>query len=302
MNVPGPRRPIEIGETFSQSAVEAVFETDFGYQFKGITYRRPDAGKYVILLANEGALYEDELDEADRFVYIGEGTPEKGDQEPTTANQALMDAVSDPIPTYLFSSRDGVDEYRYEGLVVVDSYRYVSDGERMVYRFEMRKLGVGQWEEITRIESDYLESTEQPSLTEDASPTFREVKSRVRDSLFPKRVKRAYDHRCAVCGKKRLTPDGRPEVEAAHIYPKWKNGADDPRNGIALCRLHHWAFDEGWFTLTDDLKVRIESRTTVDPPEAVTTFGSERIREPEHPKLRPAPVYLAAHRELHGFE
>ena len=39
--------------------------------------------------------------------------------------------------------------------------------------------------------------------------------------------------------------------------PKNKKGMDDPRNGLTLCRAHHWAFDAGLFTLTPDYRVMV---------------------------------------------
>lgn len=59
------QRRLAIGETLSQEEVEDIFGTDFGYQFKGITYRHPNDGKYVILLVNEGAIYDDEFGRGD---------------------------------------------------------------------------------------------------------------------------------------------------------------------------------------------------------------------------------------------
>ena len=44
-------------------------------------------------------------------------------------------------------------------------------------------------------------------------------------------------------------------MEAAHIVPHSANGKDDILNGLALCSLHHWAFDVGWFTLEDNFKI-----------------------------------------------
>jgi len=32
-------------------------------------------------------------------------------------------------------------------------------------------------------------------------------------------------------------------------------GSDDIRNGIALCQFHHWAFDPGWLSFTDDHEI-----------------------------------------------
>lgn len=140
------QRRLAIGETLSQEEVEDIFGTDFGYQFKGITYCHPDHGEYVILLVNEGAIYDDEFGSGDEFVYTGEGVKEKGDQVETSANKTLIDAADDPIPIYLFTSEDGVDAYEYRGLATVEDYEYVSNGSRMIYRFHMRRLEVGSWE------------------------------------------------------------------------------------------------------------------------------------------------------------
>ena len=41
------------------------------------------------------------------------------------------------------------------------------------------------------------------------------------------------------------TIDGHTAVDAAHIIPWSISHNDDPRNGLALCKLCHWSFDEG---------------------------------------------------------
>ncbi|MCA9976557.1 MAG: HNH endonuclease, partial [Anaerolineales bacterium] len=40
---------------------------------------------------------------------------------------------------------------------------------------------------------------------------------------------------------------------------KHQNGTDDPRNGLALCHTHHWAFDAGIFALSDDYAILLGS-------------------------------------------
>ena len=78
----------------------------------------------------------------------------------------------------------------------------------------------------------------------------------IRARGFRQAVIESYDCRCCVCGLKLQTPNQMAwEVEAAHIVPHSSNGKDDIWNGIALCRIHHWAFDVGWFTLTDDWRL-----------------------------------------------
>ncbi|MDD4891165.1 MAG: HNH endonuclease [Phycisphaerae bacterium] len=64
---------------------------------------------------------------------------------------------------------------------------------------------------------------------------------------FRNAVRRAYRSTCIVCGKKfPSTPFNRlPGVDAAHILPWAQYDLDVVSNGLCLCKLHHWAFDEG---------------------------------------------------------
>jgi hypothetical protein len=88
----------------------------------------------------------------------------------------------------------------------------------------------------------------------------------IRSRGFRQAVIETYDCRCCVCGLKIKSPDTLYwEVEAAHIVPHTQNGKDDIWNGVALCHLHHWAFDVGWFTLTDGYKLLISSQSKILP-------------------------------------
>jgi putative restriction endonuclease len=150
---------------------------------------------------------------------------------------------------------------------------------------------------------DHLPTTEpdsEPQLTEDEEQ-FTETRRRARDSGFIESVREAYNQTCVVCGSSREAPDGRPEVEAAHIYPKSEGGADDVRNGVALCRLHHWAFDTGWLAFTDDHEILVK-----DVPEREGYYQFKQLEGnslvlPEEGGVEPHPTYLQEHRELHGF-
>lgn len=71
-----------------------------------------------------------------------------------------------------------------------------------------------------------------------------------RSVAFRQKVYEIYRGRCAVCGSGIKTPSGMFELDAAHIVPRGKAGADDARNGLALCKTHHWAFDRGLFGVT----------------------------------------------------
>jgi len=140
----------------------------------------------------------------------------------------------------------------------------------------------------------------EPQLTE-TNAEFTEHHRRVRDTAFTEIVRDAYDEQCAVCGSSRESPTGNPEVEAAHIYPKHKGGSDDPRNGVSLCKLHHWAFDAGWFSLTDDHEILIKNASDRDGYHEFKQLEGELIQLPTEENVKPHPVFLREHRQLHGF-
>jgi len=66
-----------------------------------------------------------------------------------------------------------------------------------------------------------------------------------RNAAFRERVRLEYGGRCAISGIAILAPSGRREVESAHVVPVGERGVDDVRNGLALTRTLHWAFDRG---------------------------------------------------------
>jgi hypothetical protein len=107
--------------------------------------------------------------------------------------------------------------------------------------------------------------------------TTRESALRTRG--FRQAVIEAYSCRCAVCGLKINSPDTLSwEVEAAHIVPNRYKGRDDIFNGIAFCRIHHWAFDVGWFTLLDDYKIQTSSQLSHLPMDFGKVQGYDFLR------------------------
>lgn len=69
---------------------------------------------------------------------------------------------------------------------------------------------------------------------------------------FKRKIREVYDFRCVMCGS-RFPPtelNKNPGVDAAHILPWASFDLDEPRNGLALCKIHHWAFDEHLLTIT----------------------------------------------------
>ena len=135
-------------------------------------------------------------------------------------------------------------------------------------------------------------------------PLVREIveadqyKPAARDQGFRKVVTSAYDHRCALCGIRIVTPDGHTVVEAAHIVPWHKSKNDDIRNGMALCRLCHWGFDEGMLGVSDSYTVITSRAIGIDPnvPGLLLTLSGRGIIRPQDHDLWPAQEYLHEHR------
>src|SRR3546814_15962955 len=78
--------------------------------------------------------------------------------------------------------------------------------------------------------------------------------------------------RCAMCGGGATAPDGRSEIEAAHVIPRGMAGADDVRNGLSLCRLHHWAFDNMLLGIST-------GRMIVCPPPVAVLAGNAALAQ-----------------------
>jgi hypothetical protein len=105
----------------------------------------------------------------------------------------------------------------------------------------------------------------------------RETALRIRG--FRQAVIEVYSYKCAVCGMKITSPDSLSwEVEAAHIVPHSVMGRDDIWNGLALCHLHHWAFDVGWFTLQDQYQIHVSPQVNYLPPDFGRLGDYEFIR------------------------
>ena len=68
-----------------------------------------------------------------------------------------------------------------------------------------------------------------------------------RSTVFRSVVLDAYDNSCAVTGRSIVSPRGSHGLDAAHIIPLALKGRNDVRNGLALSKELHWAFDSGLF-------------------------------------------------------
>jgi putative restriction endonuclease len=118
-----------------------------------------------------------------------------------------------------------------------------------------------------------------------------------RSTAFRRMVVSAYDHTCAICGVRLLTAEGRTAVVAAHIIPWSVSRNDDPRNGLSLCGLHHWAFDQGLATVTEQCVVWISPDINTDDSrtEPLRNLNGLPIVQPSDATYNPSPQALTWH-------
>ncbi len=116
-----------------------------------------------------------------------------------------------------------------------------------------------------------------------------------RDARFKPAVLRAYRNCCAVCRCALKL------VDAAHIIPvSHPRSTDDVTNGLALCRLHHGAYDNGLLGVRSDYRVitntgaeqRLADLRLDMGLEAFKAGLPERITVPTHPEVCPTPDKL----------
>ncbi len=81
------------------------------------------------------------------------------------------------------------------------------------------------------------------------------IHARLGQGAFRVLVTEAYERRCAITGERTL-----PVLEAAHIKPYSETGPHLISNGLLLRSDLHILFDDGYVTVTEDLRVEVSKR------------------------------------------
>jgi putative restriction endonuclease len=151
--------------------------------------------------------------------------------------------------------------------------------------------------QVFRYSQELIENTHKQ--VKDGPYLDEAYKPMVRDHGFRRAVVRIYDHRCAFCGVRVMTAEGRTVVDAAHIIPWRVSQNDDPLNGLALCRLCHWTFDAGLMGVSNRyiLLCSSELRSSLNLPGQLVTLDGRGLLGPEEKALWPDTHSLVWHRQ-----
>lgn len=209
--------------------------------------------------------YSDQLHHnPDRTWWI-QYSPKVGSME-IAVNAGLIRAMSDKQPILILIQESSKSDpkgsqHRLLGLGYVESF----DAATNLFRIRGLEwaetaafLGLGLADDLVET-ALRLESLEQWTPFVSENRAIYQVSREKRDSAFSGIVLENYNHTCAVTGL-RFTSKRHTEAHGAHIIGKEVRGTDDPRNGIALSRSVHWAFDKGMFTISDQYEVVINPK------------------------------------------
>ena len=125
-----------------------------------------------------------------------------------------------------------------------------------------------------------------------------EIETRVRSAGFRRAIMTIYDYMCAVCELNIRASTGESVTDAAHIIPFSVSYNDDIRNGMSLCKLHHWAFDTGLISLDDNYQVIVSPSMSEQGPTGgmLTQLRDRRAWTPEDDRYYPDKGALEWHR------
>jgi putative restriction endonuclease len=295
LRVAAHQRARELGQRYDDLVPVAVLKQGFSFRGerisfgsfqKGIHRPRQMVGPAALTLMTAArvpgkkAPYEDELDTENRAIlyHYRAGAIDQSD------NRALRAAFAAQVALIYFH---GVAPGQY--MVVQPVFVTADDpGARAV----LLEVGLP----VADLQGEGIVSP--PNVRAYA---LREVRQRLHQQRFRRDVLTAYRHRCAICALRE-----RELVQAAHIVDDIEEeGIAAVVNGLALCAIHHLAYDRNLMGIDPEGVVHIARRLReeTDGPmlrEGLQGFHGAVILQPRRPQDRPDPERLALRFERFG--
>jgi len=162
----------------------------------------------------------------------------RGDDAGQAENRALRAAMEQRVPLIWFF---GVGQARYQPIFPIFLVAEERDHHQFVVDLDVvRDLAVPA----------------SPLEGQLRRYVMRETRQRLHQPVFRASVLRAYETRCAVCSLRHSEL-----LDAAHIVPdRDEGGIAAVRNGMAMCKIHHAAYDSLILGVRPDLVVEIREQ------------------------------------------
>jgi len=246
---------------------------------------------------------------ADKVTFLPDGrwiikySPREGGLN-LAVNQGLLKCMVDKEPVIVLkqlSDRTGGQgaQYRLMGLGLIDNYEAATNLFTIFHvdYATLAQVSQGADDDIfisSAIRAFALDEFK-PFVVDDVA--IYQVAKQKRDQAFKNVILDQYNFQCAVTGLKYHSAN-LIEAQAAHIIGKGEKGSDDPRNGIALSRTAHWAFDVGMFTISDQYEIVIhpKAKNVSTNKFPILEMHGRQIHLPEDENYYPHVDALAFHK------
>jgi putative restriction endonuclease len=230
------------------------------------------------IVAGRERPYEDRIDESGFITYKYRGTDSQHHE-----NVGLRRAMETQTPLIYFY---GVERGQY--IASWPAYIVGDNPARLSFT-------------VAVDEGEALATDSEPAPVVEARREYvtRLTKYRLHQAGFRERVIRAYGETCAVCRLRH-----HELLDAAHILPDTHPlGQPIVPNGLALCKLHHSAFDSHIIGIRPDLVVEVSHAVLeeIDGPMLVhglQGFHGQVIKVPRPAALKPKNEFLEERYEL----
>lgn len=252
---------------WTNDGLDAISNDDLGdFRFHGEKFRLKDINKGIwkpaVLPATLSIVttfrppgkerpYNDEMGVDGMMRYKWQGTdPEHA------ANRGLRAAMEAKVPLIWFW---GVAPGIFKPIFPV----YIVEEEFAQQQFVIATDGLQNIESTGR---DVDEVTKRYVL--------QETRRRLHQPVFRGLVMRAYGTRCAICTLRHSSL-----LDAAHIVPDAdQDGAAAVRNGLALCKIHHAAYDSGIIGISPDYKIGVREDVLHEVDGPMLEFGLKGLQ------------------------
>jgi len=270
----------------------------FGSFYSGIFRARQMRGPAALSLtttppkAARGAPYDDGLDEeTNSFIYhyrTAQGPSPRAIEAAESDNRSLRAAARLGVPLIYFH---GIAPGQYA--VVAPAFVTRDDPVRRVVELQAAMF-IGDASQLAS--GGVVESTDDLDVRRYAT---REALVRLHQQRFRTIVLHAYQGRCAICALRESAL-----LQAAHILED-----RDPRgvaavvNGIAMCAIHHLAYDRNLMGIDPDGFVHVTERLLREQDGPMLTNGLQCFHEaaifqPRRREERPDPARLEVRYEI----
>jgi putative restriction endonuclease len=185
----------------------------------------------------------------------------RGDDPMHADNRALRRACEAGLPLMWFI---GIQPSIYQVLFPV----YLMGEEKTEKQF------VALIDDAQRVFEDAPILYDGPSLSQiQKRYAQRMARQRLHQPVFRSMVMRAYDEHCAICALHHVEL-----LDAAHIVPDaHEQGIAAVTNGIALCKIHHSAYDKNFLSIRPDYVVEIRTDLLVEKDGPMLRHGLQEF-------------------------